>query len=304
MLWQEQAPTPEELPEAIFSETLRNLLTRMDTMPRRQALPRDFQTGDTRVNNNLRKPSASLHCGHCNKTGHTSANCYLLYSEKRPANSQRLPWRDHNRNNDVPTQDHVHCVTDEDHFQSESLKPFKAGDTTKWILDTGANQNSTYLVDRVQQSSPPLSPHSLRTVNGSAAKVHAIGKVDIPTTSETLTLNDVRLVPDLEVNVISLGQLLRKGYTMSHVIDDRGAHVLHVESSDKLSCLTADLRYDNVFVVNEMIPFYPPSRRAQDLLAMDLPSRILSVMEVNSKDTSFLSRGNGPNRVKTDTLAN
>lgn len=303
--WQEQASTPEQLPEAKFPESLRNLLARMDAMPRVAATPRDQHIGDSHTNKDFKKPNASPFCGHCNKTGHTNASCYLLHPEKRPPNTQRSTRHGMNGGEAVTKQDHVHCVTDEVHFQSESQMPPKTESTIEWILDTGAGQNSTYLVNRIQQSSPPLSDHSLRTANGSTAKVHAIVNVNIPMDSGTLTLNDVRLVPELEVNVISLGQLLQKGYTMSHDIDDSGTHVLYVRSSDKLSCLTASLRHDNIFIVNETLPNYPPSQRAQNLLSMNLPSPILSVMEeVNSQNTSFLSRGHSPNRLKTDTLAN
>ena len=75
---------------------------------------------------------------------------------------------------------------------------------------------------------------SIKFGDGSSVMAKGIGKVDIRRDGSKVTISDVLYVPNMESNLLSLGQLLEKGFSMHmegehmEVADSNGKCVLEV----------------------------------------------------------------------------
>ncbi|TXG71325.1 hypothetical protein EZV62_006260 [Acer yangbiense] len=99
---------------------------------------------------------------------------------------------------------------------STGLSLMTSSDTlTKWILDSGASHHMTPHISLLHNTFPPSSPTNIQVANGSYAPLKCIGTVSQP----TWTISDVYHVPNLSVNLLSIGKLTDIGLTVTFSSD-------------------------------------------------------------------------------------
>ena len=82
----------------------------------------------------------------------------------------------------------------------------KTEDSSGWIIDSGASDHMTGDISVLHDCSPCHENYKVRIADGSLSTVTGIGRVII---SETLTLNQVLLVPKFSCNLLSISKLTR-----------------------------------------------------------------------------------------------
>ncbi|XP_059599280.1 retrovirus-related Pol polyprotein from transposon RE2 isoform X2 [Vitis vinifera] len=82
----------------------------------------------------------------------------------------------------------------------------KTEDSSGWIIDSGASDHMTGDISVLHDCSPCHENYKVRIADGSLSTLTGIGRVII---SETLTLNQVLLVPKLSCNLLSISKLTR-----------------------------------------------------------------------------------------------
>lgn len=90
-----------------------------------------------------------------------------------------------------------------------------------WLLDTGASQH--YCAVRAMFSTYKLLTHKMTVpmANSSSSEIVGIGSIVLKmVTGSTLTLENVRHVPDLRTNVISGSQLTTRSFELEFKTDN------------------------------------------------------------------------------------
>ena len=151
------------------------------------------------------KSSERRKCYHCGKEGHMKRNCYAWKREQKEGKNQR---KDENKNTTAALSDEDVAVL---FFGDEECLPVTDNEV-EWIIDTAAS----YHVTPNKEFFTSYRPGDFGTVkmgNTSYSKIVGIGDVCIQTdVGCSLTLRDVRHVPDLRLNLISGVALDREGY--------------------------------------------------------------------------------------------
>lgn len=144
-------------------------------------------------------------CNYCKKPGHIMADCYKLQNKNKRAENQGGKPNGNSGEASV-----IHGADSDGELLSVSDK--SQGVADEWILDSGCTYHmcpnrdwfSTY---------EPVSQGVVLMGNNASCKVAGIGTVKIRMFDGVVrTLSDVRHIPDLKKNLISLGTLDGKGY--------------------------------------------------------------------------------------------
>ena len=141
-------------------------------------------------------------CWHCRKTGHIRRNCKLL--KNQPENNQG------NNNNAVNVVN--------DNLQDALILSLD-NRSESWVVDSGASFHATGNKDLLQNF---VGGDLGKVYLGDDASCNIIGKGDVKinlVSGTVLQLKDVRLVPDLKRNLISVRQLAESGYMAAFTSD-------------------------------------------------------------------------------------
>ena len=116
----------------------------------------------------------------------------------------------------------------------------------RWLLDSGASNHMTS--DRTGMYDYAESDKYVRIGDGSNMKVEGIGKLDIQVVDSTgkertVTLKNVRYVPGLTYNLLSLGRILENGLNISYEEQRMfvGNHQIKFELTERIKTDGADL---------------------------------------------------------------
>lgn len=135
---------------------------------------------------------------YCHKRGHYKADCYSL-KKKEKQNAQSTDSVNVVHSSDVDGDVLTACVANNIHSIAD------------WILDTGASYHMCLHRDWFS-TYEPLAGGSVTMGNDAVSLTVGIGSVRIRCHDGTVrTLTDVRHVPDLRMNLISLGTLASIG---------------------------------------------------------------------------------------------
>lgn len=118
-------------------------------------------------------------------------------------------------------------------------------DSCSWYLDTGCSNHMTGRREWLVNLNPSIKS-SLKFADNSTIMVKGIDRVLITCKNDKIAyMDDVLYVPTIKSNLLSLGQLLEKGYSMS-------MHKHHIEMFDNKQCLVikAPLARNKTFKVN------------------------------------------------------
>ncbi|KAI5414317.1 hypothetical protein KIW84_058442 [Lathyrus oleraceus] len=107
-----------------------------------------------------------------------------------------------------------------------------------WLINSGCTNHMTY--DKTLfKDLKPTKVSKVRIGNGSYISAKGKGTILISTTSGIKTISDVLYVPDIDQNLLTVGQLIEKGFKVSFenqhcvIFDTTGGEILKVKR-DKL----------------------------------------------------------------------
>lgn len=117
----------------------------------------------------------------------------------------------------------------------------------EWILNSGSSSHATPDKDliRVDSTKPNVT---LMMANGSTSQVSAIGEVKIPLDGTELALNNVRYVPELDVNLVSFSRLVKTGFTYTQ-LNYSDQHSMLLESPNGTYSFKALITEQNILVI-------------------------------------------------------
>jgi len=152
-------------------------------------------------------------CEHSGKLGHPSFRCWKRPDAKCNKCNQLgheaviCGSKQHEVNAQVVEQD------DEDHIFSASIFSAK-GDSECCLIDSGCTNHMSY--DKTLfKDLKPTKVSKVRIGNGDYISAKGKGTIEISMSSGTKIIFDVLYVPDIDQNLLSVGQLMEKGFKVS-----------------------------------------------------------------------------------------
>ena len=199
-----------------------------------------------------RSKYANLTCDHCGKKGHIRPECWTLYPDKKPKRSRNRYHKANSTKNDTPEE-----VKDDGDVVSHFLAMMRVSENDevvhatvstisgpRWILDSGASTHmigDLSLLDDVYDASG-----NVVIPDGSKLPIVAIGSLTL--TLQTIdnelvdvVIDNVQVVDVLQVNLISLGSMVRQG--ILYAPHENGIDLI----LDSRTRVSASLGNDNLF---------------------------------------------------------
>ncbi|EDN05370.1 predicted protein [Histoplasma mississippiense (nom. inval.)] len=169
--------------------------------------------------------------------------------KKRPSNLNNVN-RDKNKDDaDAGTAsvhnivEQVFCISDKAYMSGQ--KPTR--DT--WILDSGVGAHATPHKDLVV-ARPQKYIVKLEMADGMVVPAAVIGDTKIAVEGADMLLSGIRYVPKLEVNLMSMGKLVRQGFTFKQLAYGSNHAVLFM-SPDRTFSFTAKLNENDIYEVEK-----------------------------------------------------
>ncbi|CAA7032610.1 unnamed protein product [Microthlaspi erraticum] len=190
--------TLEEVRSSLHSRELRHQASGTDTYNQAAGLFVSGGRGHRRDNKKFssKGPKPDDVCNYCKEIGHWKSDC--------PKKKKK--------------QSEFAAVAEGDNMSEEDIALVAAGDTHQsdaWVLDTGA---SCHMCPRREWFSTyeHVESDSIKMANNDACKVAGIGSIKIRThDGKFCTLKEVRHVPSMSMNLISLSLLDSRGFKYS-----------------------------------------------------------------------------------------
>ena len=159
---------------------------------------------NTKESHKNSKFKSSIRCSFCKRIGHKEDQCYKKDPTKRPPNKKlkkTLNTIEERSLNSIITVNNTKSVTDSN------------SNIVTWILDSGATSHISYRKDIFSNLEPVDNIYIKWGNTNTLLKATAKGNIDITFTSTKIpiVLKDVLLVPELETNLLSLGQAVERG---------------------------------------------------------------------------------------------
>ncbi|GKD56389.1 retrovirus-related pol polyprotein from transposon TNT 1-94, partial [Tanacetum coccineum] len=154
---------------------------------------------------------ADVECYHCHKKGHTMKFCRQLKKENKKKNYNNQKNK-HKKDDDGDDSTEVNTTTNEFFVCSDYDMVNLAHDDSSWILDSGA---TCHVATRKEyfSSYTPGDFGVVRMDNTGLSRIAGIGDICFKfDTGMELVLHNVKHVPDMRLNIISIGLLDEDGY--------------------------------------------------------------------------------------------
>ncbi|KZV43091.1 hypothetical protein F511_04483 [Dorcoceras hygrometricum] len=169
-------------------------------------------------------------CQHCGKKGHPPFKCW-----RRPdAQCTICNQKGHeavickNKNQQQGEVAHAADQEEEDHlFVATCFSGIESSEN--WLIDSGCTKHMTYDKYLFRELSSTTSS-KVRVGNGKYITVKGKGTVAISTYAGTKLISDVLYVPEVDQNLLSVGQLIEKGFKV--VFEDRNCLIKDAEGQD------------------------------------------------------------------------
>jgi hypothetical protein len=177
-------------------------------------------------------------CHYCKKDNHFISECYKLKNKEKRTGT----YREKNKSNDEGKASIAASISE--NSDGDTLVAFAgcANNGDEWILDSGASFHICINRDWFITYNSIKSGGSVRMGDDRPCEIVGIGSVQIKMHDGIVrTLTDVRHIPDMTKNLISLSTLDGKGYKYSG-----GDGVLKV-SKGSLIMMKADLKSANLY---------------------------------------------------------
>ncbi|KAL4282230.1 hypothetical protein GQ457_03G037800 [Hibiscus cannabinus] len=177
-------------------------------------------------------------CQHCGKIGHPPFKCW-----KRPdAKCSKCNQLGHEAvicRSNLQKLEEVHIADqDEEDRMFVATCLLTKSSSESWLIDSGCTNHMT--PDKTLFKDLKLSKVTkVRIGNGDYISVKGSGTVAVTTSSGTKTISDVLYVPEIDQNLLSVGQLLEKGFKVTFedfyclIYDATGKETLRVKMRGK-----------------------------------------------------------------------
>jgi len=177
-------------------------------------------------------------CQHCKKTNHPHWKCWwrpdvVCSSYNQKGHMEKVCKR---------KQQEVQIAQETDDKEEEFLfvATCFASDITNeiWLIDSGCTNHMTHDKDMFVKLDKTHSS-KVRIGNGDYIEVKGIGDIAINAGSGTKIISDVLYVPEINQNLLSVGQLLEKGYVVvfkdktCEVFDTTGIKLMSIKMKGK-----------------------------------------------------------------------
>ncbi|KAH7557349.1 hypothetical protein JRO89_XS11G0129700 [Xanthoceras sorbifolium] len=169
-------------------------------------------------------------CQHCGKNGYPSFRCWIRPDAKCAKCNQMgheaviCKNRKQQQGEEAKTADQE----EEDHlFVATCFSGIESSES--WLIDSSCTNHMTYNKDLFRELSKANSS-KVRVGNGKYITVNEKGTVAISTCSGTKFISDVLYVPEIDQNLLSVGQLIEKGNKV--VFEDKSCLLKDADGKD------------------------------------------------------------------------
>ncbi|XP_068466836.1 uncharacterized protein [Phaseolus vulgaris] len=195
-------------------------------------------------NNNKRRNYPP--CKHCNKLGHPPFKCWRRPDAKcnkcNQLGHEAVICRNQSEQQDV-NQSEQKDVDAQFANEEEDVLFVATGlsnniSSASWLIDSGCTNHMTY-EKKLFKELKPSKISKVKIGHGGHISVKGIGTIVVATHSGTKTITDVLYVPNIDQNLLSVGQLLQKGFKVffedNHCLikDATGQDLFKVQMRDK-----------------------------------------------------------------------
>ncbi|KAK9133356.1 hypothetical protein Scep_012884 [Stephania cephalantha] len=178
-------------------------------------------------------------CHHCGKKGHPPYKCWQRPDAKctkcDKLGHEAVICKSESQNNEVETK--VVDLYDEDRIFVASCDLIEDSNKS-WLIDSGCTNHMCH-DKNLFRDLKPIEVKKVRIGNGGHILAKGKGTVAITTSSGTKLISDVLYIPDIDQNLLSVGQLIEKGYKVSFedlhcaIFDAIGHEILKVKMRGK-----------------------------------------------------------------------
>ncbi|KAJ4718260.1 Retrovirus-related Pol polyprotein from transposon TNT 1-94 [Melia azedarach] len=168
-------------------------------------------------------------CRVCKKIGHIAKYCKLKRQQNQHFSPQQTDQKQQaNVMEEKQPEDHIFMAV----LSSE------APDKHSWLLNSGCTNHMTSNLEYFSTLDTTVRV-PVRLGNGDVIESAGKGTISIPTSKGIKFINDVLLVPNLDQNLLSVGQMMHKGYSLFFkdkacvISDSSGDKVVVVPMIDK-----------------------------------------------------------------------
>ncbi|KAK2404761.1 putative mitochondrial protein [Trifolium repens] len=166
------------------------------------------------------KGKPQIQCNYCKRWGHREKFCRVKQNQSQPQHAHQVNFTDEQSQH----EDHLFMASHECSSASKDV----------WYVDSGctihmAKEPSLFTsLDRAVRTKVNLG-------NGEIVQAEGRGTVSVHTSKGPKFINDVLLIPDLDQNLLSVAQLMKKGYSLSFknngcvIMDSNDCEVVNVE---------------------------------------------------------------------------
>ncbi|TXG57334.1 hypothetical protein EZV62_018647 [Acer yangbiense] len=185
------------------------------------SLPKKFEAKVAAIEDScdLKKMTISEMCNYCKKWGHRENFCRSKQNQ-----SQQQPAQQANFTDEQPEAgDHLFMVSQGRCSASKDVWYVDSGCTSHMVKDSSLFTS----LDNTDRTNVKLG-------NGEMVQATGKGTVSVHTSNGLKLIHDVLLVPELDQNLLSVAQLLKKGYSCSFkdkyctIVDSCGVEVVKV----------------------------------------------------------------------------
>ncbi|KAF3667798.1 putative ribonuclease H protein-like, partial [Capsicum annuum] len=168
-------------------------------------------------------------CQHCNKKGHPPYKCWrrpdAKCSKYNQLGHEAVICKNKNQQQEADAQ----IVDGEEEDQLFVATCFSSKSSSEcWLIDSGCTNHMTNDKDLFKELKP-TTIIKVRIGNGEYIPVQGKGTVAIPSHPGTKTISQVLYVPEIDQNLLSVGQLMENGFKLN--FEDK--HCLIKDASDQ-----------------------------------------------------------------------
>ncbi|XP_074342450.1 uncharacterized protein LOC141680013 [Apium graveolens] len=178
-------------------------------------------------------------CRHCGKLGHPPFKCWKRPDAKCNICNQHGHEAVICKNKFQKHKEDAKFADEDDTDQMFVAARFSTKSPSEsWLIDSGCKNHMTYEKSLFKEF-VPTNVSKVRIGNGVYIAAKGRGTIAITTISCTKTISDVLYVPDIDQNLLSVGQLIEKGLKVSFesghclVFDATGREILRVKMRGK-----------------------------------------------------------------------
>ena len=145
------------------------------------------------------KSPPPIQCRYCKRNGHIEKFCRMKQQQQ---NQQSQPPQ---KANVIETE-----IDEELLFMTNTTRSLEEGDS--WFIDSGCTQHMTSKPELFSKLEPATG--TVKIGNGDKVAITGKGIVQIHTATGIQYISDVLLVPELDQNLLSVGQMMQNGYSL------------------------------------------------------------------------------------------